>query len=181
MKAASPYKKLPGLGHQIATYTRLYMGPDHLLQISTAAFNERYKRFYFRDIQAILLVRTQNWVWWIAALGGLGALFLFIALLVDDVVATWVLSVSGGLVIAGALASGIRGPSCKCYIRTAVQTERVPSLNRIRRADKVLTILRPLIDAVQGPISASAQATPAVASLEEITLIPPEEPTSTLL
>lgn len=185
MNSPSPYKRLPGLGQQLATHTRLYLGPDHLLQVSTAAFTERYKRFYFRDIQAILLVRTQTWIWWNAGFGGVGALALFIAVLAEDAVAIWIFAVLGGLLLAGALVSALRGPSCHCYIRTAVQTERLPSLNRVGRADKVLTTLKPLIDAVQGSMSAAAPVTSGGPANEEpgatdrITIVPPEESTTT--
>ena len=39
--------------------------------------------------------------------------------------------------------------STACTIRTAVQTEELPSLNRVRKADKVLARIRPLIESAQ--------------------------------
>src|SRR3954463_10314707 len=123
MKKAAPYKKLPGFGRGLASYTRLYLGADHLLQVSSTMFTERYKRFYFRDVQAIIILRTPIWIWFMFALGGCGALMLFIALISqDDKVAVWVFSVLAGLFLTFAVAHALRGPSCRCYIRTAVQT-----------------------------------------------------------
>ena len=45
------------------------------------------------------------------------------------------------------------GPTSACQIRTAVQVEDLPSLNRLRRARKVLNRVRPLVVAVQGEIT----------------------------
>ena len=41
------------------------------------------------------------------------------------------------------------GPTCSVTIRTAVQTERLPSLGRLRIARRVLARVRPLITAAQ--------------------------------
>jgi hypothetical protein len=45
------------------------------------------------------------------------------------------------------------GPTSVCHLRTAVQTEELPSLNRVRRARKVLDRLRPFIAQAQGQLS----------------------------
>ena len=148
------YVKLPGVGHQIGSYTRLYRGGDHLLQVSSVTFSESYKRFYFRDIQAFIVVRTQDWL---VVIG----LFLFLALLltglamgVGDSVGSVVLGSFAALMLVLALIVGLRGPSCRCLVRTAVQTEKLPSLNRLRRAEKILSELTPLIAAAQGTMPA---------------------------
>jgi hypothetical protein len=39
------------------------------------------------------------------------------------------------------------------HLRTAVQIEELPSLNRIRRTRRVLDRVRPLIVAAQGPLA----------------------------
>jgi len=51
------------------------------------------------------------------------------------------------------LINNLLGPSCICSLRTAVQTEELSSLNRLRRARKVLNRIRPLIAAAQGELS----------------------------
>ena len=45
------------------------------------------------------------------------------------------------------------GTTCACQIRTAVQTEELPSLCRVRQTRKVLDKIRPLITAAQGEIT----------------------------
>ena len=45
-----------------------------------------------------------------------------------------------------------RGRTCVCHIRTAVQTEELPSLRRLRTARKATALLKPLIEEAQGTI-----------------------------
>lgn len=161
----NPYRKLPGTGHQIAGYTRLYRGTDHLLQVSTVTFSERYKRFYFRDIQAFVVIRTNEWI-------VLAGLFLLLALLViglavgvGDAVGSVVLGSFAALLFILALVVALRGPTCRCLVQTAVQTEKLPSLNRLRSTEKILAELAPLITAAQGLMpSVTAEADGALTS-----------------
>jgi hypothetical protein len=154
------YVKLPGAGHQIGSYTRLYRGVDHLLQISSVTFTESYKRFYFRDIQAFIVVRTHTWFLFIALLLLVALILTGSALGVGDSVGSIILGGLAALFLILGLVVALRGPSCRCYVRTAVQTETLPSLNLIRRVDKVLAELKPLLDAAQGPMPAMEATTP---------------------
>ena len=52
----------------------------------------------------------------------------------------------------------LRGPTCSCHLRTAVQHEELPSLRRVRNAEKVLARIRPLIEAAQGTAQTEALA-----------------------
>jgi hypothetical protein len=45
--------------------------------------------------------------------------------------------------------NSISGPTCRCHLTTAVQTNELPSLKRVARANRVLSRLRPLIAAAQ--------------------------------
>src|SRR6266550_3445601 len=54
------YRRLPGREAGLLSYSRLWLGPDHLLLARTAFFSEEYKRFYFRDIQAVVTRRTER-------------------------------------------------------------------------------------------------------------------------
>ena len=47
-------RKLPGRRRGFLFGSSVWMGPDHLLLVKSARFREDYKRFYFRDIQAIV-------------------------------------------------------------------------------------------------------------------------------
>ena len=51
------------------------------------------------------------------------------------------------------LMNNLLGPTCVCRLRTAVQTEELPSLCRLRQTRKILNRLRPLIAAAQGELA----------------------------
>jgi hypothetical protein len=73
------------------------------------------------------------------------------------------------------LINNLLGPSCVCHLRTAVQTEELSSLNRLRRARKLLNRIRPLIAAAQGELSPGeipARLRAAVGSADGTTMTP---------
>jgi hypothetical protein len=138
----------------VSSRTSLWLGPDHLLFIESNGYTENYKRFYFRDIQALTIqqtitVRAVNTV-----LGIVTGLFAFFGVVIarDSAARIPLLVIAGvfGLIL---LLHAIPGTSCKCWIRTAVQTEELAALARVRQARKVLDRLRPLIAAAQGGTS----------------------------
>ena len=55
-----------------------------------------------------------------------------------------------GLILAIAyLIFSVPGPFCSCHLITAVSQDRLPSLKRLRNAEKTLRILQPLIEEAQ--------------------------------
>jgi hypothetical protein len=168
--APNNYQRLPGRGNQLAGYYQLYRGADHLLQVAFAGFNERYKRFFFRDIQAFIVIPTTTWLIYLSlcAIGFLA--MLGIAFAVNDTVGNYVFGTLAGICLVAGVWQALAGPSCRCYVRTAVQMEHLPSLSRIRRAQKVIATVQPLIVASQAPLVTAAPA----AALETFT--PPAEP-----
>src|SRR5262245_32212706 len=147
------YRRLPGRGTSVIHYIRLYQGPDHLLQVSSTGYSELYKRFYFRDIQAITIRKT-DWanVWTVV----FGVLFLGFFLLGFDLsgAARTVLWIIAGFFVACLALHLMLGPACVCHIRTAVQTERLPTLRRIKAARKTINRIKPFIAEAQGQLSA---------------------------
>src|ERR1700684_2106413 len=78
----APYRKLPGTRRGFIQKSSVWAGPDHLLLVRGSRFREEYKRFYYRDVQAIAVARAPRFVlpaWaWIAwvAIPILAALFV---------------------------------------------------------------------------------------------------------
>jgi hypothetical protein len=130
----------------------LWLGRDHLLVIDTSGYTETYKRFHFRDIQALVLCRTDTWLYQAVGLAAFGCLFGLIAIVGGNPVVAWVFGSLAGLFGVFVLIDLLLGPSSKCYIRTAVQTEQLAPLARLRRAQKVFATLRPLITSAQGEL-----------------------------
>ncbi len=149
----SPARRMRGFSVVSVTRSNLWLGSDHLLCIESEGFNESYRRFYFRDIQAVILRRTLR-ARAIGLVSGIPAVFLAVAAIaVTDTFGRWLLAVLATLCAIPFVVNLIYGPTCTCQLRTAVQTEDVPSLGRVRRARRVLNRIRPLIAEAQGQLS----------------------------
>src|SRR5947208_5263032 len=81
-----------------AARSSLWLGADHLLCVDSTGYTETYKRFYFRDIQAITICRTARrkvWNWSLGVPGVICLAFLIANLLVSrgsiapETVITW--------------------------------------------------------------------------------------------
>ena len=179
------YRRLPGrapvlrLGLFFVPGGRLYFGPDHLLKIDVGATSETYKRFAFREITAINLVRTSRWHWLTGvALAGLGVIFL-IALgvslqrgeapggmmrrlaagelwpsLVPWLWAAGIAAPSGLLLLTNLL----RGPTSRVTLHTALGPELLPTLGRLHVAAPVVREIAAAAEQAQGRLDAGALA-----------------------
>lgn len=146
--AAQPYKRLPGRGSGILNATSMWEADDHLLLVMSHRVNESYKRFFYRDIQAIVICHTNLGLVLNIVFGLLTALFAVAAIAAGSTagVIFWVIA---GLLLIPLVLNLLRGPTCICTLRTAVQTQPLPSLNRVRVAHKVLTRIQQKIAAAQ--------------------------------
>jgi hypothetical protein len=143
----------------------LWLGPDHLLWVLNNSYTEEYKRFYFRDIQA-LIVRETAGRWIQAMVMGLAFLpFAGLTLVGIHEREGWLIGIMGA--IAGIIAllfviNLARGPTCAVYLQTAVQTERLYALNRLRTARRTIALIRQAVVAVQGELDPAVfEQTPA--------------------
>jgi uncharacterized integral membrane protein len=142
----------------------LWLGDDHVLLVEATGYTENYKRFYFRDIQAITVQATERGRIWNIILGGILLLIVLVIIFTipKTTPANWTgEQVAGEITLGGFaaifavafLANFLAGPTCKTHLRTAVQTEELPSLSRVRQTGKVIGKIRPLIVAAQGELS----------------------------
>ena len=142
------YRRVRGLRATLTlSHSALFTAPDHLLLCDyRSGFTERYKRFYFRDIEAVIIRKTQNWMvsmamWAIAAF-----VFFLIATATH-----WnrFLQVMEAICALFFLRNLIRGPSCRTHVQTAVQTDALPMLKRVRQTQRVLRSVFALIAQAQ--------------------------------
>jgi hypothetical protein len=171
-----PYRRLPGTGRRLFSSFRLWLGPDHLLHANLQGYAEEYQRFYLRDIQAIVVRRTNR-------RAHLGTLFTLLALLTlmfaagsRGPVGRGIWGTLGGLCLLALAVNLLRGPTCTCHLRTPLQTVLLPSLHRVRLARRALAILRPRLEQVQGTIAPEeilAHAGDPVATIQPPELPPP--------
>ncbi len=146
------YRRLPGIhkGFIIGRY-RLWEGSDHILQVFSRFGVEDYRRYYFNDIQAIVITKTDK-----GKIFGLilGLVSLIFGLLVMTSEGGW--AVFNGIILAVLLSiflfNWFRGPTCTTQIYTPAQTETLPSLYRLRPSLKVIDRLKALIEKTQGAL-----------------------------
>jgi hypothetical protein len=170
-----PYQRLPGTGYRrmipgwamlllffvIGIFVllfrgrriQLWQGEDHLLLVEYDGAREYYKRFGYRDIQAIIIRKTNDALAANIVLMAIVGFLVAVAISVSDPVGRITLLVVGGFFGLLLVCNALPGPSCQCWIRTAVQTDDLPSLSRLRRARKVLERLQPLIAEAQGQLA----------------------------
>jgi hypothetical protein len=158
------YTRLPGRSRSYMSLFdpsryQLWLGADHLLHLSRTYFSESYKRFYFKDVQALVLTRTTagrvvNTVLFIFILAfGLPAIILWISQIGPrGLIIFFALVTAFFLVLLGI--NALLGPTCRCQLNTAVQVEVLPSLGRLRSARRALAILTREIEAMQGTLTA---------------------------
>lgn len=145
------YRRLPGRrGFSLGTVHRLYAGSDHLLLLTTTGFSETYKRFYYRDIEAVIVTKTGR--------GALQNLFLALPSCIFFV-AWWAgrwesvgFFVTALVFLSLLLVNTLRGPTCNAYMQTAIQFVRLPSLARLRPARKAVALLSSRIGEAQGTL-----------------------------
>ena len=165
MSTPKEYQRLPG-SRFLALYGRhsLWKAADHVLFLANRGFTEEYRRFYFADIQTIYFRKT--------ATGNIVSLCLgaFVFLLAAWAFRGWrfehweewgvvTVSIITAILFLFLLVNVMLGPTCKSYLRTAVQLQDLPSLTRVRRARKAIRILQPLIEGVQGALAADQLST----------------------
>lgn len=137
-----PYKKFPGSRTFLAKDS-LWLGQDHMLYVVLWFITEEYRRFYFKDIQAITMHRTSTWKRLNILFSILGGVSILVALVSPNSFHIFFFIVTG-VVFAVFLIHLIQGPTCECHIQTAVQKVKLTPLKRVRKAKKVmeqLTIL----------------------------------------
>jgi integral membrane sensor domain MASE1 len=141
---ASIYKKIPGVGtgwrnFQIASRSRLYAAPDHLLVLHSTGYTEEYKRLFFRDIR-FFEVRPTKRQFWIGLVSAILALILLPLYYVSvPIVLVAVFCFPFVLVF---LVNLLRGPTCECYLGTSVQTLRLPAPSRVKKVAAMIQFLR---------------------------------------
>jgi hypothetical protein len=144
------YRKLPGRLRGVIRGASIWIGPDHLLAVRSTRFREEYKRFYLRDVQAIVVADAPRFHISVRAM--ILAMAWLIAYLSLDRIYDWAGAVFwtvAALMVAVWLYISAAG-SCRCRIHTAVSREDLPSLYRRRTARRFLAKVEPLIGQVQG-------------------------------
>jgi len=149
MSPAQEYRRLPGRSGLLIRHS-LWVQSDHLLRVRSNPFSEQYRRYYFADIQALVLTElpgTAAFYWYAAAI----SLAFLGGLLVYSVHPVW--GIFFGLVALIAFYAGWRVPNCSCYLKTSVSTDKLPAIRHLRAARKAIASLIVETEKVQGTLS----------------------------
>ncbi len=165
------YRKLPGASG-VLLKSKLWLGPDHVLHVRRGLFSEEYRRYYFRDIQAIVLVEKDSLAVYLYALAGLLAVWAGVLLYTRH----WVAAAMAGMVTSLVALLGWHYPDCICALRTAVSSEVLRPLGRLRYARRSIALLRDAVEEAQGAWSADAQLPQAGGAARDETTTPPAIP-----
>lgn len=158
MKQVKEYKRLPGRYRSSTGQRTLWLGEDHLLAVDRVFFEERYRRFYFSDVQALIIKSTIRW--------HVNTLILAVLTLVlltpgwlfwqENDYEIAVFAVIPALLCLFALSVNlIKGKSCRCFLQMRVGIHELPSIRRRRQAVKVLARIKPLVSNAQKGLKVS--------------------------
>lgn len=177
MKDSVNYKKLSRRSASLVAHHRLWKGPDHLLVVKQVGCSEEYKRFYFRDIQAIIVKRTLSYrIWGLVlpcmALAILGAGWSSL----DQEWGLWVLI---GIIVVLWVVHLVLGRTCACWIQTAINKEKLVMFKRIAQVKRFWTKIEPDLTAAQGAFSIEEMEAEATRQAENPKFAPPPLPSST--
>ena len=150
----TPYRKIAstGLISRLVPGVRsdVYLGDDHLLHAKQIMLFEKYRRFYFSDIEAISFSKSNRWIWFSVVWGFL----LFCSLFWYLGHGTWFYVVGaiftfgfGGLLISNL----IGGPTYVVNIQTAAQIRRLRPVEREKQLVRFQEIVVPMIMLAQPP------------------------------
>ena len=169
----STYQRLPGKkkGFLIGHHT-LWQGADHLLQIYSRLGVEDYKRYYFDDIQAIITRKTGSGKIQNIVIGALSGLFCLFAVTSGGGWSVFHAAVAAAILLI-LLINLLKGPTCETVLLTAVQTEKLYSLHRLKTTEPVMNRLRAIIERRQGRIDPNIFDKQSVSSSAQRTNRPP--------
>ena len=168
------YQRLPGEGRKkrsIFGFSRLYLGKDHLLCVYNSAYTEDYRRFYFKDIQSIVIGINTRRERLSARFAGAALFLLLFAFWKGGYWAVFFM-ILACLFLLNALVNWRRGPTCTCRISTAVSREELPSIGRLKNAKQVIEVLKQLIAESQGRLSPEEFRTKAAALKDRSSQLP---------
>jgi hypothetical protein len=159
------YRKLPGRGSGVISIATLWESDTHLLLVTSWPSGETYRRFFYADIQALILRRTNQRFVINTVLGVIVVVAsapLVASMFVNSVELGWRVAsgIVAGVCLFFILVNSLLGRTCNLHVQTPIQCERMPNVRRERQARKILARIQPLIEAAQS----SSEAAPAQTS-----------------
>jgi hypothetical protein len=143
----SPYLRLSPKNRTWAGFSQAWLGSDHLLIVTSNRLVERYQRFAFADIQAIVVSEGGRRAVWQAVAA---SVWFAASIAVQSTFGRGFFAALGLAALIWAVSDIARGPRCRCVLQTAVSGERLYPISRMRTARAFLAAISPVIESVQG-------------------------------
>ncbi len=169
------FRKLPGRAVGIDGIVRLWLADDYILASHSTFGVERYRRYFFRDIEAVIIRNTNVRFGWNLAFGILGVIFAGAAGLFrftsvfesseDFAQAGFIVfAVLAGICVAFALINTLLGPSCRVYFQTPAGLQDLRAPRRMPKALRMLDLVEAVIAEAQSrEVAPSPAPSPAPA------------------
>ena len=161
------YRKFSGVRGGLVGMEQLWLGDDHLLLVNSSFAVERYRRFYFQDIEAFVIRPTTTQRNWVIADCILAAIFGgFVLYLLhgqpssEQVGAAVFFGAVGALFLIGLIVQLVKGPSCATFLQLRTGLERLGVANRVRASLKMQRRLAALIGARAEATAVALAASP---------------------
>jgi hypothetical protein len=143
------YTRLTRGSRSFLRQTSLWLGPEHLLAVHIEFFTERYQRFAYRDVQAIVIRRTWHYLAQNIVLTALIVPLVLTGIFAELPAMRIAVGIAGACLALILIINLLRGPTCRCFLHTAVNTEKLQGLQRVRKARRVIATLKTRIDQIQ--------------------------------
>lgn len=150
-----PYQRLPGQKRKTLGRDTLWLGSDHLLLVVSSGMSEHYRRFYYKDIKSLVVSKTST-----ARTKTLFVITMFLCCLIagfvlfklDHAVQVFFWVTAPVFLVYGLICLAA-GPSCACWIITAVGREKLSPAHRMRPTLTMIARLRDRIIKAQGTLA----------------------------
>jgi len=158
MKNHHAYRRLPGKRRTLGRRFTLWLGADHLLSVESTGYSEDYTRFYLGDIRGVLSRRTRNGKLWNIFLALTTAVFALFALKSGSQGVALFCGIMGVCFLCATLLNLLWGPTCVCHLLMPLGIQRLPALDREKQVVKLRNRIGPLVNAIQGSVTAEEMA-----------------------
>lgn len=150
MKKNTAYRPVKGSRQYdfFGGFSSLWLSDDHLLLVRRNNWKEFYRKFYFRDIQALILAETKQRRNHSVIFLLMILFFLVLAGMSQEIGRIIHLSIAFATLLV-LLIDWFKGPTCTARIITAVQTTSLP-YKRLPPAERLQKELNTAVEKVQG-------------------------------
>lgn len=148
MKSDQKYTKLSKRCGSIVSLAQLWAGKDHIMLVEESMVTQSYRRFYFKDIEGLLIKLSSRHIWYLISFLALAGILARIAESTEGfetagLMFLWILII--GSFILGAIWQLIAGKFSTLLVQTKNGPYKFPIRLRYSKMKRLVNKLIPLI------------------------------------